>query len=192
MNPMSATQYPIQKIIGLSLLLFLLGPFSGKIVSTVFAYTLEYTQEDLQKKIEKKFPYLISKPIYRVELKNPHVILKEGEDRIGFKVDVSVTILERLPNHGSATLNGKLRYEASSGKLFLDDPKLQELLIEGAPPEINFAVGTVLEGEIIKKHFATKPLYELKEQDLQHTLAKLMLKSVAVKDGKLLIELDPF
>ncbi|MGK5095384.1 DUF1439 domain-containing protein [Deltaproteobacteria bacterium TL4] len=178
-------------LVFICLFVFIEGGFSPA-VPAFFNYTLEYTAAELQEKIDKKFPLEIKKPFSQFKFEEPRVILKEGNDRIGLQVKVSVWVMEQLAGIGTVELDGKLRYEKEQGALFFDEPELRKLEIEGLPKSLLSQLRELLNNSPFKQHFSEKPLYTLDPKKTGHPLAKLLLKSVTVSHGKLIATMELF
>ena len=153
-------------------------------------YTLEYTTEELQEKITPLFPYTIQRPFITLLLSNPVISLKEGQDHIGFKITLQLQFRNVTSPNGIMEITGKLRYEATQGALFLDETQIQSLEIQGISPPILSQITQLLNAPQFQEHLSKRPIFSLKEDNTKHQLAKLFLKAVLVKNGKLILELE--
>ena len=84
-----------------------------------------------------------------------------------------------------------MRYEAKTGELFLDSPRLAGLEIDLLPKILTPQVVKLAE-LVLAKASAAYPIYRLRDSDSKHQLAKAALKSIRVKDHKLKITLSIF
>jgi uncharacterized protein DUF1439 len=103
-------------------------------------YEIRLTEQQIQERLDQRFPivkrYLL---IFDVTYSNPKFHLVEGSDRIQFGLETELT----LPFGGeSKTLTGNtqttagLRYDADRHELYLVDPQIERLDIQGIPPAL--------------------------------------------------------
>ncbi|HVR85097.1 MAG TPA: DUF1439 domain-containing protein [Planctomycetota bacterium] len=151
---------------------------------------IELHQPELQRALEISFPvektYL---HLIKVDLRDPVVTLRETSDRITFSVLIGVGLPgTHQPLRGSAELSCRIRYDAPRGAFFADDLKVERLTVDGHPE--GYLEGT--KGAvtwILQSVLDHSPVYTLRAQETRHALAKLILKDVRVKQGKLRLTL---
>jgi len=145
---------------------------------------LDIEQAQLQARIAPRFPMHHCKLLIAcVDLSNPVVVLREGEDRVGFTADVKVTLGAR-ERTGRIGMSGKPRYVQADGQLFLDDLQISTLELAGFPQdyvEIVKASGTTLARQALQSH----PVYTLDGNTAKGAFAKRTVSDVKVVDGKL-------
>lgn len=154
-------------------------------------FVIELAQADLQRRVERLFPVVHEDPLYRVELGAPRVILRSGSDRIGLNLAVAGTLLHELALSGRAELDGRLRYEPASRAFYLDDAAVTELVIDGVPAPYLGELRRVAE-QAARELLATRPLYVLGQFGEATAPLGREIKSVSVRDGKLVVELAMF
>jgi hypothetical protein len=151
---------------------------------------IELGQPEVQRALEISFPvektYL---HLIKVDLRDPVVTLKETSERIALSVKIGVGLPGILqPQRGAAELSCLIRYDAARGAFFADDPKVERITVEGHPEgyleRTKGAVTWLLRG--VLDH---TPVYSLRPQDTRQSIAKLILKDVRVKGGKLRLTL---
>jgi hypothetical protein len=145
---------------------------------------LDIEQAQLQARIAQRFPLHHCKLVVAcLDLSNPVVVLREGEDRIGLTADVKV-LLGTRERTGRIGLSGKPRYVQNDGQLFLDDLQITTLELAGFPQdyvELVKASGTTLARQALQSH----PVYTLDASTAKGALAKRSVSDVKVVDGKL-------
>jgi hypothetical protein len=149
---------------------------------------LDITQAELQARIAPRFPTHHCKLIVAcVDLSNPVVVLKEGDDRIGFTADVSVAL--GLKEHaGRVGFSGRPRYEPQR-QLFLEDLQIDTLELAGLPAE--YAELVKLRGPAAAKGaLQSHPLYTLDTGTAKGALAKRTVRDVKVVNGRLRVSFD--
>jgi hypothetical protein len=160
--------------------------FSGK------EYVIRISESDIQRKLEEKLPltktYLL---IFQVTLENPRVRLENGSRRVRAGLDVIFNItLDNNPKPlgGTVDVSGGIRYLAEKGQLFLTDPVVEGLAVQGIPRQhtdrANMALTKAL-AEFYEKH----PIYTLHAADAKQAAARMILKDVAVENSELVVTL---
>ena len=147
---------------------------------------LDIDQAELQARLQSRFPQHHCKGVVAcVELSNPVVVLKEGEDRIGFEADVKVSIAGR-ERTGRVGLSGQPRYVQDPGQIFLDDPEITTLAFAGLPQDYADLVrsGATL---VARRALESHPIYTLDSKTAKGALAKRAIADIKVLDGKLRI-----
>lgn len=153
-----------------------------------FTYTLEITEQELQEKIQQKMPIHKKKYFVTVTLSDPKVALLQGRDRIDIESNIDALIPGGIAAKGRGNVEGSIEYMQDTGEFFFIDPQVKSLTVDKV---------TAKHQETIRKvaDFAAKsalrrfPVYRFKDENLKHKLAKAVLKSVHVENGKLLLEL---
>ena len=152
-------------------------------------YLIELDQAQLQRKVERLFPVAHEDPLYSVALNEPKVVLREGADRIGLRLNVAGSVMRQLDVAGAARVEGRLRFEPKTGEFFLDDATVEELSIEGVPDQY---LGELrrLAGQIAREALNQHPVYVLGSLGESKKLMGSEIKGIRVRDGKLVIELE--
>lgn len=154
-------------------------------------YTVELGQAQLQRKVEAMFPIKHEDELYKIALDKPQVVLREGSDRIGLRLDVAGMLMQQISLNGRASMDGRLRYEPKTGEFYLDDATLAELNIEGVPPQYLGELQRVAE-QAARELLNSRPIYVLGQSGESKKLMGSEIKAVSVQNGKLIIELDAF
>lgn len=160
--------------------------FSGK--EFQFRFSEAQLTERLTKRLPIKKTYLF---IFEVGLDNPRLSLVDGTDRIEAGLDVELNVKlgsESLPLGGTLDASGGVRYEPSEGEIYLTDPVVEHLQIQGIPAEYTDRVNTVL-ASALSDYYREHPIYHLRATDAKQLVAKLVLKSVSIQNEELVITL---
>ena len=145
---------------------------------------LDIEPAQLQSRLAARFPARYCKTVlFCVELSNPQVTLKEGEDRINFAVDVRI-VLGTRERTGRIGLAGRPRYVQSEGQLFLDDLEVTQLEMTDLPGDYAewIRLGATVEA---RRALQAHPVYTLDDSTAKGALAKRSLSDVRVTEGKL-------
>jgi hypothetical protein len=152
----------------------------------VFSKQLHLTQSQLQKEIESAFPVERRESFLEVTFTNPRVLLGAGNTRIGLAVDMEAKVPggRRLSGHMEA--DGGLTYVGDRGEITITDARLQSLEVEDLPKAYTGALRKAASA-VAKRYFSAIPVYRLDQGDFQQSLAKLVLKTIEVRDGEVVV-----
>ncbi len=119
-------------------------------------------------------------------LADPTVRLVNGDPRIFVSVRASPEIGEQSLGEGTIEVAGKPRYEPASGAFFVDEPAVLRADFPGvAKSAVDQAA--LLSREFLADYLKRTPVWVLDERDGQQAMAKLLLREVSVRDGRLLL-----
>lgn len=155
------------------------------------ATTLEFSQADLQNRVGPQFPIQRSVLGIAVNFTDPLVFLSENENRIGVELTISVTASNTLKGKGRGMTDGTLVYKPATGQFVLTEPRLRNLKVENIPQEQQARVRETIDW-VARNALSEIVVHQLTDKDFHEKMAKQMLKSIAVKNGKLVVELEMF
>lgn len=174
----------------LRVLLLLLLTFSS-VQAWAFNYTIELTQADIQQKVAKMMPIERQELFFKVKVSNPEVNLSLNSNEMSMAVDLAASVPGTGSVQGKADISGALRYDNQTGAFYLVDPKLTELQIANMDQKVLPMVQDLAQ-LVIASVLPQQPVYKLKDDDLKQKLARAMLQSVEVKEGKLVLNMKAF
>jgi len=158
---------------------------------SALTFTKIITLNELQERIEVSFPLSQKNFLFNTTLSNPKIVLNKGVNRMGIDVDLALFSGEKPISQGSVFISGQIDYRPLGGEFYLKDTHIDNLNLQGISKERVKQVELML--EIIARGLLSKiPIYRLKEENLKHRLAKSMLKSVKINNGKMEIALELF
>lgn len=156
------------------------------------AYTIELTKAELQGYASAYFPLHQVTPFSRLTYSKPAVVLNSQTNRIGLEVTVRAEMPGMLPIEGRGEINGKLEYRNETNQFYLHDPKLNNIRFANTDYQLTNTVQQIV-SNISQQALPVIFVYELKDEDLREKMAKSVLKSVTVRNGKLLLDVTlPF
>ena len=170
------------------MMLILLWPVTQLANASDMNFIITLDRPDLQRRIERMFPIVREDQLVRVRLHHPQVILAEHSNRIGLRISVDATAVEQLSVSGLTRVDGMLRYSGDTGEFFLDDASVEELQIEGVPQLYADEIRQVADN-VIRDVLHDQPIYSLGQMGESKRIMGSELKSVTVRDGKLIVEL---
>ena len=151
--------------------------------------TLDFSAQQIQDAIAPKFPAEnCPTPITCIKLQNPKITLADTSDRITLSFDTAVSLLQQAVT-GTAVVSAKPRYQATTGEIYLDDSRIENLVFKGVPPNITDAV-TQYGSALAKQSLERTPIYSFKNAQADK-IAKMGIADVRVVNGKLRVALDP-
>ncbi len=151
--------------------------------------TLDFSAQQIQNAIAPKFPAEnCPTPITCIKLQNPKITLADASDRITLSFDTTVSLLGQ-PTTGTAVVSAKPRYQASTGEIFLDDSRIENLVFKSVPPQITDAI-TQYGSALAKQSLERTAIYSFKSAQADK-IARMGIADVRVVDGKLRVALDP-
>lgn len=156
-----------------------------------FTYTKTISSDEIQKKINSKFPLSKKSFLFNLILSDPKVILKNGVNRIGIDVDLTLFAGKKEIAKGSVYIHGQIDYLAKKGEFFLKDPRIDNLTLQGINQKIVKQIESMLE-LVARNSLNQFPIYRLNEEKLKHRFAKSLLKSIKIHKGQMEIELQLF
>ena len=151
--------------------------------------TLDFSAAQIQSAIAPKFPQEnCPTPVTCIKLQNPKVSLAENSDRITMAFDTSITLLQQ-PVTGTSIVSSKPRYQTSTGEIYLDDTKIQDLKLQGVSSNVTNSImqyGSILAQAALQR----TPIYSFKSGQAEK-IVKMGIADVRVVDGKLRVIFDP-
>lgn len=152
---------------------------------------IEVTEQELQQQIEKSMPVKEHLLFVDVILNNPKIELKEASEKISLYSEIHVDGGGALKTDGYLILSGGLKYQKENRSLYLTNPDLASFKLYKLPRTLMQAIKEVSQAAL-KESLKDRPIYTIKQDEADKDWAKRQLKSVMIKDQKLLLELELF
>jgi phosphoribosylformylglycinamidine (FGAM) synthase PurS component len=153
------------------------------------SYTQEFTEVELQEKIETMMPLKREKFFVTLIVTSPKLDLLEGSDELSIKANIAVQAPGGIKGTGTTTITGSITYNPTQGSFHLLNPKVAYLHIDDIDEQYQPKIKQMVQ-KAISNAMANFPLYKLKDNDLKQKLAKSVLESVVISNGKLLVNLN--
>lgn len=153
------------------------------------SYTQEFTEAELQEKIEAMMPLEKKKYFITIIVTAPKLDLLEGSDELSIKADIAMYAPGGIKGTGTTTITGSITYNPTQGSFHLLNPTVINLHIDGIDEQYQPQIKQMAQ-TAISNTMSNFPLYRLKDNDLKQKLARSVLESVVISDGKLLINLN--
>ncbi len=146
--------------------------------------TIAIDASKLTQSLQQQFPITQNTDYGKVTLKNPKAFLQKGSDRITAGTTVLFSNALISQQQGSVYVSGKPYFDAKSGAIYLTQPVIEKLNING------YKLGNLLQGStsqilnpIVDEIFRKIPIYKLNKNSIEGSF----VKNVQVVDGNLLV-----
>ncbi|WP_290645896.1 DUF1439 domain-containing protein [Aquabacterium sp.] len=155
--------------------------------------TVEISREELLTKLGKQFP--TTKRLMKlldVTAALPTLDLQEEKNRVSASVDLTAReLLMGQEYKGKVTLSFGLRFEPKDLTLRLNEPRIEQVAVEGLPPVYQRALSN-LGAKLVEETLNDYPVHQLKPEDLR-TADRLgyQVKDIAVTHTGLAVHLIP-
>lgn len=169
--------HPRRSLPFLFLLLIMLPP-----AKAIAAFTFSVSDRQIETALLLYFPLSHYTAAARLHLTEPQVRLKNN----AHSLQLTIPVIARLPgqgrHRGQLRIHIGLHYKASSGELFLARPKIQTFVMNDISAEHYNAFRASLT-DVLAKTLPLVRIHQVKESDLNHTLAKSEMKSMTIEEG---------
>jgi hypothetical protein len=147
--------------------------------------TVRISEEQLKDRLNNKFP--ITKT-YRtfgtVTYENPRISLRRTGERVEFGLDIRLDSVQVNGKalHASVLMLVLVTYDSNEQALFLTEPHLEQLTLNGEQQQDAQALGA-LYMPAVKKLLKRKPIYRFKNQGGLEKIAGKVIKDIRVRNG---------
>ncbi len=161
------------------------------VIGTLFVYLrngieIKLSQEQINEKLKQSFPIEKENFFFRLFLYDPVVTLAENSDKIDLSMATDVSIISKIRVTGITNIAGKIDYDPDKGEFYIRDFEIRNMSVSGIPEIYQEQVKKGIEA-VAGRILANYPVYKLKQERKKLLPAKLLLKSVIVKNKKLVI-----
>jgi hypothetical protein len=155
-------------------------------------YVYRFTEVQLQQALSERLPFTKSYLlIFEITLDHARITLVNGSDRVRARMDIISNVrvgYQPLRLSGSVDASGGVRYDPKAGQLFLTQPKIEHLELQGVPEQYASRAASAL-SRALDAYYADHAIYTLNAFDAKEVAARLVLKSVTVKEQHLVVTL---
>ena len=147
-------------------------------------YEIRISQAQLEQKLAERLPLTQRYPLVSVTLAQPRVHLNEDSERVDFGLNMTVN----TNTSGSQLLGAQidvsasLRYDAERGAIFLDQPVMDKLVVQGLD-ERRTAMAQVALETAMASFLAQQPVYTLNASDTRQRVARMAVRDIKVENG---------
>ncbi len=156
-----------------------------------WSFTHEIAEADLQQKVTAAMPVEIRKPAYALTISDPVIDLAGSDETVGIVAQVMLEVPGWRQASGTVNLSGKLVYEPQNHAFYLRNVLVRKLDVEDAQESLLPALRVVAQFAVAHA-LAAKPVYVIKDENLKAGFARAFLKSVSVRDRKLILTMEIF
>lgn len=168
-------------VIGLSACASLVGPRDVRIPLS-----------KLQAGVERRFP-LQNKAmeLLDVRLSNPQLSLQPDSERVGLRLDLSVAPpFIKQSWRGSMAVSGRLSLDVGRGAVFLVEPRLDQVQIDGVDGGRQQQFGA-LANVLLKQSMHDVPVYHFRLEDLRYGGVQFVPTAIRTTADAIVIHVEP-
>lgn len=158
---------------------------------SALAQDISFSKQRLQAELEKNLPVIQQQGLFSIALHKPELELLAAQQRLSIRSMVLVKTALGTENHGQVKVNGKLRYQQEDHSFYIDDPRIVEFNFYDLPANLQMPVQTLLE-DIVSTAVTQRPVYTLSDKNFEESMAKMMLKSIRIKEHAVVASLGFF
>jgi hypothetical protein len=151
---------------------------------------IDVPEAEIQARVEARFPVETREMLTTVVLSKPDVILTEGSDRIGLKLDILVRPPLVGPFTGTLTASGQVAYRYEEKAFYLVNPMIDDLKVNGLSDEVLAKTRGPIESVAIH-YLAKHPVYEFRSRNFKEITAQHVLREVRVVNGAMQAVIAP-
>jgi len=151
------------------------------------AFIVDLPATRIQGVLQNYFPIDEYAAFARVSMDVPQVRLSKTNKNIVLVIPIVAKMMGEGIHRGRVTMLMGVSYKATSGGLFLGQPRIVQFEIPGVSEKTAVDLWEIVD-LMGKNALPLVRIYTVREQDLNHSLAKSELKSFVVEDGRLYLE----
>lgn len=152
-------------------------------------YVYEISQNDIQARMESRFPVDRCVLVFCIELDKPFVHLKDNQARIEFGSNALMEVAFSSEKYeGNAGFSGRLSYIRDESAFYLQDSRLEYLEVNGVSEKHKENLNE-LAALLVSEYLRSNPIYSFRDTALELVAPWLELKEIDIGDGMLRIRL---
>ena len=155
------------------------------------AQDIYFTKEKLQAELDRHLPAVEHLDFFSLTVKEPLLDLHAEQQRLSIRSLMHIKTIFGTEHHGSLKVDGKLRYQPSNYSFYVDDPRIIELDFVDLPAAFKPQVQALV-ADVLAQAINDYPLYTLSDKSFEESMAKMMLKSIIIKENSVIAALSPF
>lgn len=156
----------------------------SKQLRRAFAYRITLDAAGIERRIAGFFPLQTRTHGISLSLEKPKVRLSEANNRIHLLTDLVIGLPGQIRASGHVEIAGSLVYQADAGAFFFDNPEICQFSVMSIPSRYMIPLQRIM-SNFLARRVTNIPVYTFKRQNLQHRVAKTILKTVEIKNNKL-------
>lgn len=150
------------------------------------ALKVNLSETHVQSVLQNYFPIKEYAAVARVTLREPKVQFN-NDKYIVLIIPVDANMIGGGLSQGHVVVMASLNYKATTGGLYLSNPRIAQYESPGVDNKVLVELQGLVEA-IIKNSLPLVRIYKVKEDDLNHSLAKSALKKVFFESRRLSLE----
>ena len=115
-------------------------------------------------------------------------MLNADSPRVSLRTEVEIVPPLGRAYRGMMAFDAGMDYKADKGEFYLVDPRISALDLKEVPGRYQ-ALAHELANQVLSRYLEQLAVYRLDPDDLEESLAKLVLKKVAIEGGRLVLHI---
>lgn len=146
----------------------------------------------LQAGVEKRFPlHNKAMDLLDINLSNPRLSLQDASDRVGLMLDTAVSPpFIKQSWRGSVAISGRLSIDVARGAVFINDPRLDQVAIEGVDSGRQQQFGK-LANALLGNSIRDVAVYNFRLEDLRYAGVQFVPTGIRTTTDAVIIHLEP-
>ncbi|NOX43996.1 MAG: DUF1439 domain-containing protein [Gammaproteobacteria bacterium] len=155
------------------------------------AFTLEFTEAEVQEKISAMMPLERKKLFLTMIIRDPIVKFLKNPDKVSVMANIEASVPGGMTGTGNVNIVGSLSYNKEEGSFYLKDPIINEMHIDKIQNKYQSTIKDLAQ-KVVVNVMSTRSVYKLRDDNVKHKLAKSTLNSISVSNQKLIVEFNLF
>lgn len=152
------------------------------------AFQVEITEAQIQAEVAAIFPIRQQLPFVTAVFSDPRVHIVPGSDRVRLALSLHARVAPDVEAGGDAEIEGSLGYDPATGEFHLVRPAVSRLHLDLLPRETLEFIRVM--ANVVAEHYLTSiVIYRLDERDFRQGMMRRNLRSIHVRDGRIVAEL---
>lgn len=164
----------------------LLGVIAG--AGQAQAFQVEITEAQIQAEVTTMFPIRQQLPFVSAVFSDPRVRIVPDSDRVRLALSLQARLAAEVDAAGEAEIEGSLGYDAATGEFHLIRPSVVRLHLDLLPRD-TLELVRVMTNAVAEQYLTSIVIYRLDERDFRQGMMRRNLRSVQVRDGRLIAEM---
>lgn len=149
-----------------------------------FEQVLTFSEAELQQRLQAITPIERQTMLAKVVLTDGKLHLLDKENEISVTAFLDVTALGSVHGSGVVTVQGSLSYNANEGAFYLHNAKITQLKVDQLSQDAVTQIKPLVQ-DLVTQSLQSRPIYQLKDNDMRQALLKASLKRIEVKQQTL-------
>jgi hypothetical protein len=149
-------------------------------------FVVRVTQDELQRRVDRRFPERIRGLVFEVRLESPAIALNPGTDRLELTFRATGLVAGVSVGYALSAVTGGIRYDRNRAEFLLTDPHVIRFDASHIPKKY-FEPARSIVDNFVNRALPAIPLYRLDKS--KHPTKHALLKKAWICEGELCLEM---